>query len=229
MIRNNKYSIVILIALITISIAHAQNITTNDVTKTKILDWSIDPITLKYDHGIIKSSYYKESKKCGNISFGFARLINFRNFNLILTQKLPHDDRVDFLSDGIKIDIDCKTQVNLNTDNIRFNDVTKQWELSKEDQEDYIEGTKLKSDQLYQLHTPNAFGWVHTIISFDVMGGSYTKFAHFCLFNDKKTKQLCGSGNPQYIPNKKQLGTTRFDYTPILIKILNTAQFLDDK
>lgn len=229
MIQSKKYIIVIFIAIITINIAHAQNITTNDVTKTKILDWSIDPIILKYDGSIIKSSRYKESKKCGNISFGLSQLMGFRNFNLLITKKLPHDDWTDFSSGGISFSIDCKTKVNLNEDNITFNDTTKQWELSKEDQEAYIEGTKIKSDKIYQLHTLNAFGWVHTMISFDVMGGSYTKIANFCLFNDKKTKQLCGFGNSQHIPNRKQLGTTRSDYTPILIKILNTAQFLDDK
>ncbi|MDI2091850.1 hypothetical protein [Commensalibacter oyaizuii] len=226
MIRNSKNIIAIFIALITISVAYGQE---RNSSNTKILDWSIDPIILKYDAGIIKSSRYKESKKCGNISFKFLELVNFKGFQLFITKKIPHDNNSDFLSGGITFSLDCTTQVNLTKDNIRFNDTTKQWELSKEDQEDYIEGTKLKSDQLYQLHTPNAFGWVHTMISFDVMGGSYTKIANFCLFNNKKTKQLCGFGNSQYIPNRKQLGTTKFDYTPILIKILNTAQFLDDK
>jgi len=124
MIRNKIYIIAIVTALMGTSVVHAQQITTNDVIKTKILDWYIPP-------DVRASSLYKNSKKCGNISF-------------------------------------------------------------------------------------------------DVMGGSYTKGATFCLFNDKKTKQLCGFGNPQYIPSQKQLGTTKFDYTPILIKILDTAKFLDD-
>jgi len=221
MIQNSKYIITIFIALITIPVVHGQERNNSNILKTKIWDWYIPPDARA-------SSSYKESKKCGNISFDIPNWVDIKEAQLNISKKLPHDDRVDFLSGGITFSITCKIKVNLNTDNIKFNDVTKQWELSKEDQEADIEGTKLKSDQIYQLHTPNAFGWVHTIISFDVMGGSYTKFAHFCLFNDKKTKQLCGSGNPQYIPNRKQLGTTRFDYTPILIKILNTAQFVDD-
>ncbi|MDI2091849.1 hypothetical protein [Commensalibacter oyaizuii] len=214
MIRNNKYIIAIFIALITISVAHAQEV--------KILDWSIP-------NDFIASNEYKESKKCGSISFNIPSWVAIIRSYLVIKKKFINDDRSDIFYGGIGFGMLCKTKINLNQDNIKFNDITKQWELSKEDQEDYIEGTKLKSDQIYQLHTPNAFGWVHTMISFGVMGGSYTKIANFCLFNDKKTKQLCGFGNSQYIPNKKQLGTTRFDYTPILIKVLNTAQFLDDK
>ncbi|MDI2091855.1 hypothetical protein [Commensalibacter oyaizuii] len=222
MIRNNKYIIAIFIALITLPVAHGQERTDKDILKTKIWDWYIPPDARA-------SSSYKKSKKCGNISLDIPNWVDIKEAQINIKKKLPHDDRVDFLSGGISFSITCKIQVNLNTDNIKFNDTTKLWELSKEDQEDYIGGTKLKSDQIYQLHTPNAFGWVHTMISFDVIGGSYTKIAKFCLFNNQKNKQLCGSGNPQYIPNRKQLGTTRFDYTPILIKILNTAQFLDDK
>jgi len=229
MIRSKIYIIAIFIALITAPIVYAQKVNNN--TETKILDWSI-PIQLrKIAPELIKSDPYKESKKCGNIDFGFPQWIDVIQSNLIITKKLPHDDRVDFLSGGITFSLTCTIKVNLTKDNITFNDVTKQWELSKEDQNDYVEGTKkkIKSDQIYQLYAKNASGWVHTMISFDVMGGSYTKIAKFCLFNDKKTKQLCGSGSPQYIPSQKQLGTTRFDYTPILIKILNTAKFLDDK
>jgi len=223
MIRNKIYIIAIVTALMGTSVVHAQQITTNDVIKTKILDWYIPP-------DVRASSLYKNSKKCGNISFDVPNWVDFKETQLLIKKKLPHDDRVDFLSRGVAFSITCTIKVNLTQDNITFNDATKQWELSKEDQNDYVEGTKkkIKSDQIYQLHAKNASGWVHTIISFDVMGGSYTKGATFCLFNDKKTKQLCGFGNPQYIPSQKQLGTTKFDYTPILIKILDTAKFLDD-
>lgn len=231
MIRNKIYVtiITILVILSGFNAVDGKEITANETLKTKILDWSIDSITLKYDAGIVKSNSYKESKKCGNISFKLSQLISFRNFNLIISPKLFHSNDSNFLSDGMTFSLDCTTQVDLNKNDVKFNTTTQQWELPPDIRDQYAQNSTYQGNKIYQLHAKNAFGWLYTLTNIDTRDGGYIKQAIFCLFNDKKTKQFCGSGISQYISNKKQLGTTKFDYTPTLIKTLNTAQFLDDK
>lgn len=205
-------------------IVQAQNITTNEITKTKILDWSIDPASRP-------TKLYKESKKCEGISFNVHSWVDFKEGQLIIKKSLPHDDNSDFLSGGMRFTMLCKINAKIDESYIKYNSSNDQWELTSEneDMDGYVYGTKYKANRIYQLHTPNASGWLWTSLDYNMRDKNFSKLVNFCLFNKDKTKKLCGNGISQYIPNKKQLGTTRFDYTPILIKILNTAQFLDDK
>lgn len=221
MIQNNKYIIAIFIVLI-IPTTHAQTITSDDILKTKVWDWYIPP-------DFRPTNEYKESKKCGSISFDIPNWVDIKKSQLLIKKKLPHDNNPDFLSSGLTFSLDCKIQIDLNKDDVAFNTKTQQWELPSDIRNQYAQNSKYQGNKIYQIHAKNAFGWLYTLTNINTRDGGYLKQAKFCLFNDKKTKQLCGFGISQIIPNKKQLGTTRFDYTPILIKILNTAQFLDDK
>lgn len=205
----------------------AQNIKNTDPVVTKTIDWAIVP-------GTSPINQYIQSKKCGSIKIDLPKWVEIYMSTLEINKKFPHD-LLSYvkLNNSINFTFLCETKVKFEDTEVFFNKKTQQWELKDQYKDNEIEDTDRKTYQVYQLKAKNASGWLRTGTfqgdSDDHGNYDYMKNATFCLINDKQTKEICGNGDVQFIPNKKDLGTKNSDYTPMLIQFLQTLKFEDDK
>lgn len=209
------------------SLAQAQNIKNTDPIQKQIMNW--DSVS-----GTIVNKAYKKSAACGSISMELPKWVKFQHGALEIVKNFPHD-LLAYVKLGSKIHISmfCSTKINYEDSKVFFNKETQKWELKDQYKDSEIEDTDRKAYKIYQLKAKNASGWLRTATfqrdSDDHGNYDYMKNATFCLINDKQTKEICGSEDVQFIPDKKHLGTQNSDYTPMLIQFLETLQFEDDK
>lgn len=165
---------------------------------------------------------------CGGISIDLPEWLKFQNNILNLNKELPSDT-----IGKVTFTLECNSKdIALNNDITLFNEQTKKWELNsaqwswstnKLEQED-VKG----SFKLYQLKNENNFGWIVTQIAIGSKENDYTKSLSFCLISSNHLKQLCGGGLVQYIPHRKDLGTSEGDYSGMIIKLIESIRFLSD-
>ncbi|MDI2113922.1 hypothetical protein [Commensalibacter nepenthis] len=232
-----KRSLTYLFIIFCMIVIHTQTIQAEEPEFTHVIDWT-------------NLSGYKDNNKnyksnlCGKMFFKLLKNMRVEETSIILRPHPTFQDSIKEIREDLKvgasygdgvIDSMCRTQ---RFDNrIIFDNKLRQWKPidSGYNVNLLVDNTNIHVYNMYVLKGSNVFGWLITnILSTDddkVKEGQppYSKMISFCLFNKDQTKQLCGDGNVQYILDKKHLGTTAHDYTPTLIKILNTAQFLDDK
>ncbi|MDI2091853.1 hypothetical protein [Commensalibacter oyaizuii] len=192
---------------------------------TKILDWSY---RIPYE---VPTTAFKNSKKCGNIEMNLPNNSYFNlGYLIIKTNTKHHQTPTDkWFGEGIQISLNCTTKnVQMNpkdSSNFIYNPQKQQWVWKNDG----------SSEGIYQIKAKNGIGWLIEDEPESIMGtkGSngddYIRSIGFCITNNAHTKQLCGAGNVQYIPHKKDIDKNIGNYTGTIYKILQTTKFLDDK
>lgn len=224
----------IIFCMITI---HTQTIQAEEPEFTHLIDWA--NISDNQDNN---KSF--KSNLCGKMSLKFFQGMKIERTRLVLRSHPTFQDSIKEIREDLKVGTSygdgviysiCRTQ--RFDSRIIFDNKLRQWRSidSGYNVNLLVDNTNIHVYNMYVLKGSNVFGWLITnILSTDddrVKEGQppYSKMISFCLFNKDQTKQLCGDGNVQYILDKKHLGTTVHDYTPILIQILETIKFEDDK
>lgn len=193
--------------------------------KTQVLNWSINP------SNFYSKQTLKENKTCGQITMDFPHNIYFSMSSLFIKINDAQDQKpmIQWFKNKIEIPLYCtihNIQMNpRDSNNFVFNPKIQKW-VWKDDN---------SSDGIYQIKAKNGTGWLIADEPESIMGtkGSagddYIRNIGFCITNNAHTKQLCGAGNVQYIPHKKDINKNIGNYTETIYKILQTTNFLDDK
>ncbi|MDI2113946.1 hypothetical protein [Commensalibacter nepenthis] len=227
-----RYFIVLSISLI-FSIASAQETTQKkEDTKTYTIDYS-NPTKKKNvnDCGIITM----ETPQWGRISKNFINIYkhNSSNHKFIYTE----------LNTITYFNFHCYSKdIEISNQYVKYNLENNQWYMPLDVQKETTaitaqndNGLIVKAFHFYPIKGKNSSGWLYTLVS-NVSSDNPkmsdgTKTADFCLYNNSKTKSICGHGYVQFVPLKKNgdIDINKADYTPYLIQILETLKFEEDK
>jgi len=230
-----SYILIWLVSIACIQNIQAQSLSTNNQFKTGIIDWKGNAIG-----GFSKS--YTDSAKCGTITLKLPILDKIWFHNTFFLKTISPSA----FPDGVNIQTKCKLgkfdfKDQKDEDGILFNHQTQQWYMTDAMRNEKISGSSQLKNDLFAIKGQNADGYLSTYIEPAGGGGNgsgvdYVKFSDFCLYNKSYTKEFCGNGVSQYFTDIKDIGSKRVksdpklkDYTPALIKILETAKFEDDK
>lgn len=199
----------------------AQLIKKNEPLVTKVIDWKIDS---KYSS--IKID--KDSAQCGSITLNVFKWVQVSWSAIRFKKQFPNDG-----IGSVFYNIKCQTKnITLSDEYVLFNKDTKNWELSGEAKKEEVLYTHHKAYTIYQLKAQNGVtGWLTTHMTLlpPSFGMAVRKSVNFCLFNKSYTKQFCGNGEVQFIPDEKYINSSKNDYTSTLIQVLETLKFKDDK